>query len=586
MQEVMQPMSIGETLRQMRRQQSLTQSELGGEHFSKSYISAVERDKIVPSYEALHFFAEQLGQPRDYFEGLLSLSESSKSTPALIESEASTHSEQLVQEKILPLLDTLLMSNELYARPFPGEFSPLDADVTATLSADIQGRYAFLLGLIAQQKEDYSTALGLLEQALTQAPGKYRPAILDTLGTNYYYVQSYYVAIDYHERALVLLKELEAVGTEKSEIAALIALRLKVEYHCGNDYHALGAHKQAREHFEQARQRLRAEHDIKTAAQLYLKLGYCIYADVYHHTSVTYTTTIDEIEREFGRAVSYFVQSRTLYQVSSERIGEVRARLSQVMVLLDLSTRRRQVALDKSNTIGKIPPINSTTILADAEEQCRQILLGWEPDNAYPTAEIEILLYTALAYYVRVHAQRAMITVLNGYDSTATRECSVATCLCQKIIDTFGRATFPWMLMREMASLQDGSIADHMPMIPRIPDVLLDASTSHRQDMSRSVVLFAIGEVMEVLGYSATQEEYAQTCYERANESFRASLDAYHRVSPTQGYDRSYLYRVYQRCIEILEERKQVAPNAVEQTNNILVDFLKDALRISYTHPL
>ncbi len=81
---------IGETLRQMRRQQSLTQTELGGDHFSKSYISAVERDKIAPSYEALHFFAEQLGLQRDYFEKRLLQSETNKPTSTGTDAQAYT----------------------------------------------------------------------------------------------------------------------------------------------------------------------------------------------------------------------------------------------------------------------------------------------------------------------------------------------------------------------------------------------------------------------------------------------------------------------------------------------------------------
>ena len=581
-------MPIGETLRQMRRQQSLTQTELGGEHFSKSYISAVEREKIMPSYEALHFFAERLGHPRDYFENLLAQSEIHTSASTGTATQLSPYNEQLVQEKVLPLLDILLAGSELYTLPFVGDFSPLAPDITSTLSPDIQGRYAFLLGLVAQQKEDFSTALQLLEQALTLAPGKYRPAILDALGTNYYYVHSYYVAVDYHERALSVLRELKDAGLEKDEITALIALRLKVEFHCGNDYHALGAHQLAREHFEQARLHLRSAQDIQTAAQLYLKLGYCTYADVYHRTTLTRATeaAIDETEREFQRAISYFVQSRTLHQVSSDRFGESGARLSQATVLLDLSTRRRQVAQEKVKTTGKIASINCTPLLDDAEEQCRQILLAWEPDTAYPTPELEILLYTALAYLIRVAAQRATIARLNEYENTAERECSVATYLCQQVMDTLVKPTFPWALIQEVATLKQGSIVSHTRELPRIPEVVRHSNVAMRQDRTRSVVLFALGEVAEVLGDAATQASYADACYERANQSFRAALDAYQLVVPQQEHDRSYLYRVYQHCIEILQERKQASPAMADKTNQTLVDFLKDALQTSYTSPL
>ena len=582
-QEALSP-SIGETLRQMRRQQSLTQTDLGGEHFSKSYISAVERNKIVPSYEALHFFAEQLGESRDYFEHLLFQAETTQMVSTATDAQVYTNEEQLVQEKILPLLDILLERSELYTLPLPEDFIPLTPEVAATLSSAVQGRYAFLLGLIAQQKEDFQVALHLLEQALTLAPERYRPVILDALGTNYYYVQSYYVAINYHERALALLKELETAGLKKDEIASLITLRLKVEFHCGNDYSALGAHQQAREHFEQARQHLRSAHDIKTAAQLYLKLGYCTYADIYHRTVLTHpkSTTTDAIEGEFQRTISYFVQSRTLYQVSSERFGEVRARLSQAMVLLDLSTRRRQDAQEKANTTGQMPLINCTALLDEAEEQCRQVLLGWDADGAYPTAELEIFLYTALAYLIRVATHRATIAYLNAYTDTAERSRSVATYLSQQVVDTLVQSTFPWTLIHEVATLKEGVIVSHAQTLPRIPEAALHFNASLRQDMSRSVVLFALGEVAEMLGLAATQVDYAEACYERANQSFRAALNAYSLVPPTPEYDKSYLYRVYQRCIEILQERKQETAAEEEETNSALTDFLKDALQTSY----
>jgi len=579
MQEVMQ-LPVGETIRQMRRQQSLTQTELGGDRFSKSYVSAVEREKIVPSYEAMRFFAEQLGQYSDYFEKLFVEEKTIKFTSVSTDAHPSNYHEQLVQEKVLPLLDVLLEGTELYALPFFSEFSPLAPDTTALLSADVQGRYALLLGLIAQQKRDFATALYSLEHALTLAPSKYRPAILDALGTNYYYCQSYYTALDYHKRALEDLRSRED-ALEKDCLTTMPGLRLKVEFHCGNDYHALGAHRQAREHFEQARQQLRSAHDIKTGAQLHLKLGYCTYADVYHRTAVmpTAKALIDEIEREFQRAISYFVQSRTLYQVSSDSLGEARARLSQAMVLLDFSTRRRQVAQEKAKTTGKMPPINCASLLDEAEEQCRQILLAWQPDTTYPSAELEITLYTALAYLIRVASQRATIAQLSGYADTAARERSVAAHLCQQVLDTLVEPTFPWTLAHDVATQKESTLVRQTQALPRVPEAALHSNLSLRHDMTRSVVLFALGEVAETLGHAATRAEYAETCYECANRCFENALAAYHLVVPAQECDVSCLY---QRCIDALQERKQTRPETEEKTNQTLLQLLKNALQTLY----
>ncbi len=39
---------LSEYIRQLRRQRGLTQTELGGDRFSKSYVSAVELEKNQP----------------------------------------------------------------------------------------------------------------------------------------------------------------------------------------------------------------------------------------------------------------------------------------------------------------------------------------------------------------------------------------------------------------------------------------------------------------------------------------------------------------------------------------------------------
>ncbi len=586
MQEVIR-MPVGENIRQMRRQQSLTQTELGGERFSKSYVSAVERSKIVPSYEAMHFFAKQLGQPIDSFEKLFVQSENAKyAVLVATNTQVYTSDEQAVQEKVLPLLDSLLEGAELYTLPFLHDFLPLTPDTIARFSNDVQGRYAFLIGLIAQQKQDFVVALQSLERALALAPYRYRPAILDALGTNYYYEQAYYTALDYHKRALLDLQEQEEVEDDTSK--KIPALLLKVEFNCGNDYYAIGAHYQAREHFEQARKQLRSAHDIKTAAQLYLKLGYCTYADVYHNTASAPTTidAIEEIESEFQRAVSYYVQSRTLYQVSSDRLGEVSARLLQAMVLLDLCTRRRQVAEEKARVTDKVLTINCATLLDEAEEQCRQLLLACEADTVYPSTEVEILLYTALAYLIRVAAQRAAIARLSGYADTAARECSIAAFLCQQVLDTLVEPAFPWTLAHDVAMMKDRTFTTSIQSLPRIPDAALNTDLLLRHDASRSVVLFATGEVAEMLGHAATEGTYAETCYERANQGFQAALSTYGAVFRAKEHDISYLYRTYLRCIEMLEERKLLRPETEEKTNSILLHFLKDALQMSYVPAL
>jgi transcriptional regulator with XRE-family HTH domain len=77
------PQSIGNLLRQARRQRNLAQQELAGDRFSKSYVSAVENNRIKPFPEVLHFFAERLGQPNGIFTAFLQQAAASKQLSAL-----------------------------------------------------------------------------------------------------------------------------------------------------------------------------------------------------------------------------------------------------------------------------------------------------------------------------------------------------------------------------------------------------------------------------------------------------------------------------------------------------------------------
>src|SRR5690242_6342255 len=74
---------IGDLIRQLRRHRNLTQTELGGVRYSKSYVSAVEKNTIRPSSAALRFFAEQLEQRSDYFTMLLESSENIRQATTL-----------------------------------------------------------------------------------------------------------------------------------------------------------------------------------------------------------------------------------------------------------------------------------------------------------------------------------------------------------------------------------------------------------------------------------------------------------------------------------------------------------------------
>jgi transcriptional regulator with XRE-family HTH domain len=56
-------------VRQARLAANLTQEELGGDIFSRSYLSAVERGKMLPSIPALAVLAKRLGVTMGFLLG-------------------------------------------------------------------------------------------------------------------------------------------------------------------------------------------------------------------------------------------------------------------------------------------------------------------------------------------------------------------------------------------------------------------------------------------------------------------------------------------------------------------------------------
>ncbi len=569
--------SIGELIRQTRRQNNLTQTELGGARYSKSYVSAVERSKITPSSEALRFFAERLNQPEDYFITLSQQAEHIRQLAVLHGSNSLGIASQALQDEELTFLDIMLDSADHYHFEALHELPVLPAEVIAALPQVKQARYYFLTGMIAQKRQDYSAALQAFENALTFTPAKHQSAILDELGHTYYLSRSFHIALNYHLRALDLLQfELSSHnGT---------ALQFKVELHCGDDYLALGAYKEACDYFECARSHLNAERDMKTAGLLYLSLGYCtsalIWQSIRQATSDHKGPTPEEMEIQFQRAMSFLVQSRSVCQVSYDRMGEARARLALALAELEMSTQKRHLTQQKNQGEGKEFVATYASLLNDAEEQCRQVLLAFQepPGNSdTPTASLDSIIYLAMAYLIRIFVQRAMLARLGGYGDTSYRERALASFICLQVFDTFYESSFPISLISGVLYLQADTLAYRASALPSLPDSG-KAKKVLRSPISQVEVYFAAGELAEELGRSAKTPDYALDCYTRANQFLQAALNLAHSVVSMGDRDPGYLVHCYQRCIGLLEERSTASPELWEETARTMVNLFKGGL--------
>lgn len=546
--------SFGEYLRQLRRQQGLTQSELGADQFSKSYVSAVERSSVIPSHSALLHFAEKLQQPPGDFEELLQQSEQIKQSPT--QPVLPSQKEENDQE-ILSLLDMILKGRQKIPLTLPVQLmnSSLFSSSQRLCWQERQARLLFLNGLVQQENGELSRARVAFEQALALAGSDYHPFISDALGTNYALTHDYISALRYHQRALTLFKGNGHVDVD---------LLQQVAYHCGDDCRALSYHAKACLYFEEASQYLQATSNLASAGKLYLGWGYCTYAALfqrsYNHSGEQHVLA-EEIERNLHLAESYLQQSHSLYQVSSDIVGEMHSRLTQVMVLIDWNYwKHHRFAGNLLHPGNDVLSFVSSNLLDDAYEQCQQIfqkLIDQYETMSKPPAEIRLTAITAIAYLIRIATRRAMHIRLNNSTDTDARERRLATCLCERLLTFFESQSFSWDTVRRCAHISGNDIQDckgTFDFVQAIEQAKV-ALSDHAHILTE--VCFAFGVLAEEIALvdGAREDSDQLKSFQLADQCFQQALtSALHEV-PGKDRDTSYVLRVYQRYATILEQR-------------------------------
>src|SRR5581483_5090195 len=374
--------SIGQVLRQIRQLRHLTQSQLAGDRFSKSYVSAIEHHRLVPSSSALRFFAQRLGQPDGNFAALLQQPEivNALSVPDTLPPLLSNG--QVNQEESVALLERLLEARA-FPHIFPGGTLPtLAPEQLSELPQHVQAHYYVLLGKEAKEHHDLAATLHAFDTALQLVPTEQQAAILDDIGHTYFLMHSPFTALGYHLHALHLLSK----APLKRASAALF---LQIELHCGDTYRALGAYREALEHYERASTHLDTHHDLATAGRLYANLGYCTYAVLFPaflssaSSALPPDVTSERIEREAQQALGLLLQSRSVYQVSGDHLEESNVGLMLVSLLLDWCTWRRRQIDERVSDLGKQTLLTDcASLLNDATEHCQSILLRWQHAHA------------------------------------------------------------------------------------------------------------------------------------------------------------------------------------------------------------
>lgn len=575
---------IGEVVRQVRRLRNLTQQELAGKRFSKSYISAIEHNRTAPSAEALRYFAERLGQPDGDFTALLQQPEVAKELAALTKLPSAATNGIIKRDEALGLLYVLLEQTDMAGGSSLQQLPNLSQEALQVLPPRLQARYHFLVGLAARKGGNFSTALRAFDAALAHTPLEQQAAILNEIGRCHFLQRAYLTALGYHLHARHLL------GHAPSRHAPA-SLRLSIELHCGDAYQALGAYQQALAFYEAARAYLSTHHDLSTAAQVYTGLGYLIYAAAFPAASnATLSLSPEQIEHDYQRASSFLHQGMSFYRASGDRPGEARTRLMLASLQIDQATWQQGSLLpDHAHARGErpwqMPPL---TLLAEAAEQCQQVLLAWrEPVLAeeIPLLHIDALLYAALASLVRVAARRtAQARLRNDSVDEAYRERAFAAHLCQLMLDTLATPSPPWSVIPHILNLSVERMEYRSPVLPRFSELPGQSDASQHNPLGLVVVYFAAGEVAEELGRAAPVASYAHDCYMQANQFLQAALSLAGILYERGEREPGYVTRLYARCIELLEERAASNSALTAETTRMLLEVLKQGFWQSQHH--
>jgi len=275
------------------------------------------------------------------------------------------------------------------------------------------------------------------------------------------------------------------------------------------------------------------------------------------------------------------LQSRSVYHASSNHQGETDARLTLAMVELDFGIQRGQQARRRNASEGKQLSAHFSSLLEEAEEQCRHILMIWQQTaraaGDYPE-QVDGSIYTSLAYLMRVFVQRAALARLSGYAETALRERSLVAHLCQDLLDMLCGRTLPGKFIANALSARVDRLASHSPSLPLLPAQQDVSRNGLHSPVSQVEVYFVAAEVAEELGRAAAGQEYAHKCYTRADQFFREALRLSSSTEVTRERDCGYTIYCYQRFASTLEERFIATPELREESSRFVMDMLKAGL--------
>ncbi len=352
---------MGEKIRSLRKRLQMTQSELAGNDFTKSFISQIEKGQTRPSLRSLQIIAQRLGRPVSYF--LSDEAEATSTRPPNLDHQLSLARNHLSNNRTQESLNAFRK-----ALPYcmPNDYATI-GEIHATL-----GRIEFKHGNYPSASEEFEAAVNALENS--HLPEAYIKCLND-LASTYYQMKDY-------KRACQTLQDAsescDRFGVENPQ------LRLMIECNFGNTLSRLGDYPKAVKVLESALTTSKSSGEYYLFGKLNQILGYC-YDEMGMLSEAVQTTT---------RAMSFYklVENKQL-QIHSQlnlashlrKLGEIsqaKGLINEVLGTSEISELRFERAhahaelalllLDDGNATGALGEVATALRISPSHENLPQ----------------------------------------------------------------------------------------------------------------------------------------------------------------------------------------------------------------------
>jgi tetratricopeptide (TPR) repeat protein len=389
---------LGERLRQLRVAAGMTQTDLAGDHFSKEYVSQIERGKTRPTAETIRWLAERLGVDAGFLANGVSADERGRVDAALARADA--------------LLEARRNDEALET------FTSVRSAVLATGLPELEARALSGEATVRMRRGEVREAIALLERARALSEGATfsdveRADVLFRLGVARYKLNSIQTALGLFNEALKL--------AERSEIPS-DHLRSNVLAWRSRCYRHRRDLEAAREDVERALELAESLNDKRTAADIYFQAS--IIADREGHWVLARTYA------ERAKAAYEEVADRTNLGRLMNNLGGINFLLGHPDEAIAFLKDAVRIALEVGNDAEAAHAVNGiaqvhlrTGKVGRAEEQARYALelLGDRVDELAEIGNAQLVLGRALLEQDRLdEAEEAFRAGEAAYDQLSS----------------------------------------------------------------------------------------------------------------------------------------------------------------------